>query len=127
MRERLEELLLSAYAPYSDFKVAAIVEMNDGTTFTGVNIENLSFSATMCAERVAIFSAVNHGYRKGDFKALYLLAKRDDKVMPCFVCRQVMSEFFTGEELLYTYPNDGKVTTYQIKELIPYGFDSEVI
>lgn len=127
MRERLEELLLSAYAPYSDFKVAAIVEMNDGTTFTGVNIENLSFSATICAERVAIFSAINHGYRKGDFKVIHLMAKKENNIMPCFVCRQVMSEFFTGEEFLYTYAVDGAVTTHQINELLPYAFKSEAV
>lgn len=127
MKDKLEELLLSAYAPYSDFKVAAIVEMNDGNIFNGVNIENLSFSATVCAERVAIFNAINQGYRKGDFKALHIMAKKENKVLPCFVCRQVMSEFFTGEELFYTYDANGGSISHKVSELIPHAFRSEVV
>ena len=70
MKERLEQLLNNAYAPYSNYKVSSIVVMNDGKTYEGVNVENASFGATICAERNAINSAIKDGYKKGDFKEL---------------------------------------------------------
>ena len=70
MREKLTELLKNSYSPYSKFPVAAIVVMKDGREFSGVNVENASYGATICAERSAIVSAISHGYKKGDFKEL---------------------------------------------------------
>ena len=63
MIDELKQLLNNAYAPYSKYRVAAILETNDGKIFTGVNIENASFGATICAERVAIYKAISEGYR----------------------------------------------------------------
>ena len=68
MREELEKLLSRSYSPYSNYPVAAMVTMVDGRNFYGVNIENASYGATVCAERVAIFNAVLAGYQRGDFK-----------------------------------------------------------
>ena len=68
MQERLKELLKNSYSPYSNFKVAAIVVMKDGKEFNGVNVENASYGAAICAERSAIVSAISAGYRNGDFK-----------------------------------------------------------
>lgn len=93
MREKLEQLLKNAYCPYSHFPVSAIVVMKDGTEFCGVNVENASYGAGICAERSAILSAVSHGYRKGDFRHLYVMVNRDQMSTCCFACRQVISEF----------------------------------
>ena len=68
MREKLEKLLDNSYAPYSNMHFACIVETESGNFYEGVNIENASYGATVCAERNAIFNAVSHGERK--FKAL---------------------------------------------------------
>ena len=73
MKEELIKLLDKAYAPYSKFQVGAIIEMNDGKFIPGVNVENASYGATICAERNAITTAISMGYKKGDFKNIYVM------------------------------------------------------
>lgn len=68
MKEKLIKLLENSYSPYSHFRVAAIVVMQDGKEFNGVNVENASYGASICAERSAILSAISSGYKKGEFK-----------------------------------------------------------
>ena len=122
MREKLEKLLKNSYAMYSNYPVACIIVMNDGNTFNGVNVENASFGATICAERSAIVSAVANGYKKGDFKELHVMVNSNKIGTPCFVCRQVITEFFDMESIIHLYSrNDYKV--YKVKELCPYPFN----
>lgn len=86
------EVRKNAYAPYSNFAVGAAIVTNDGTVFTGVNVENSSFGATNCAERTALFSAVAAGYR--DFEAIFIASNLSGKaVFPCGICRQVLADF----------------------------------
>ena len=86
------EVRKNAYAPYSNFAVGAAIVTNDGTVFTGVNVENSSFGATNCAERTALFSAVAAGYR--DFEAIFIASNLSGKaVVPCGICRQVLADF----------------------------------
>ena len=80
-----------AYAPYSGFPVGASVLMEDGTIFTGCNIENASFGATNCAERTAMFTAISKGHQK--MKALAVVGDLNNYTYPCGICRQVMTEF----------------------------------
>ena len=84
-----------AYAPYSGFFVGAALLAADGRVFTGCNIENASFTPTVCAERTAVFKAVSEGVR--DFKMLAIAGGKSGKLTgvcpPCGVCRQVLSEF----------------------------------
>ena len=91
MREKLEKLLKNSYSPYSHFPVAAIAVMKDGKEFYGVNVENASYGATICAERSAIVSAISKGYQKGDFKELYIMVDSDKVSTCCFLCRQVIT------------------------------------
>ena len=73
MEESLKRLLKNSYSPYSGFRVASICLMKDGKSFGGVNVENASYGAAICAERGAILSAIASGYKKGDFSKLYVM------------------------------------------------------
>lgn len=121
MNQKLNDLLTKAYAPYSHFQVAAILITKDGRIFNGVNIENASYGATVCAERVAIFKAISEGYGKGDFKELHLMSSSHQESLPCFLCRQVFTEFMTGDENLIIYTDKGN-KTYKLSTLLPYPF-----
>lgn len=122
MREELKELLKNSYAPYSKYNVSAICVMKDNQLFGGVNIENASYGATVCAERVAIFKAVSKGYRKGDFKELHVMVNSDKIGTPCFMCRQVFTEFFDEDMKVYMYSNNDMMVK-TVNELCPYPFD----
>lgn len=125
----------SAYAPYSKFRVGASVaafKMGESLTFVGCNVENASYGATMCAERVAIFSAVAQGYRTFEILALSTLDSASEPDLsrraPCGLCRQVMSEFFSPKTIVLidggTQPS-GKncVDIAIIDSLLPWRFE----
>ena len=122
MREELVKNLENAYAPYSEFKVSAIVVTEDGKKFTGVNVENASYGATVCAERVAILKAISEGY--SSFKELHVMSNSDEEVMPCFLCRQVIVEFFDKDDYIYTYDKNNTYK-YKVSELCPKAFTKE--
>ena len=123
MREELIKLLDKAYAPYSKFKVAAIIETADGKNIPGVNVENASYGAAICAERNAVTTAVAMGYRKGDFKKIYIMVSGDKLSMPCFICRQVIVEFFDKDSEIVLISKNGEEERHTVSELCPYPFD----
>lgn len=109
--------LEQAYAPYSKFKVGAAV-LADGIVFTGCNIENASYGATVCAERCAIFKAISEGHKK--IEKIAIVSSSGDFTMPCGICRQVMLEFMAEGTVVVT---DGKkIQEFFVKELLPKGF-----
>ena len=124
MREKLEELLNNSYAKYSNYRVACICVMNDGTEFNGVNVENASYGATICAERDAITTAISYGYHKGDFKELHIMVDSDKIGTPCFMCRQVMTELLNKEDVIYLYSKNDSCS-YTVRELCPHPFDED--
>ena len=124
MREKLERLLNNSYAKYSGYRVSAICVMNDGKIFYGVNVENASYGATICAERVAITSAVAAGYRKNDFKELHVMVDSDKIGTPCFMCRQVICEFFDEIDKVYVYSRK-TMESFLVSELCPYPFNED--
>ena len=125
MKEKLNDLLNSSYSPYSKFKVAAIVVMKDGKEFKGVNVENASYGATICAERSAIVSAISNGYKKGDFKELFVMTTGKQISMCCMICRQVLLEFFDKDSIITCMNQEGKYVQHTVSEICPYPFDSE--
>lgn len=125
MREKLLELHKNSYSPYSKFQVSAILVMNDGCEFCGVNVENASYGAAICAERSAIVSAVSAGYKPGEFKELHVMVNSGNIGMPCFACRQVISEFFNKDSKVYCYDTHGRVEVHTVEELCPFPFGSD--
>jgi cytidine deaminase len=108
-----------AYAPYSKFRVGAAVQAEDGTVFTGVNVENRSFGLTNCAERSAVFSAVSSGKLK--FSAIAIATPDSDyPVSPCGACRQVLSEFMPPETPVVFGPDFDRARISSIGELFPF-------
>ena len=101
----------SAYAPYSKFRVGAALLAEDGTVFTGCNVENRSFGLTVCAERNAVFKAISSGQRS--FKAVAISTPDSQTpVGPCGACRQVLSEFMEpSAEVIFGGSGEERVQT----------------
>jgi cytidine deaminase len=114
--------LNDAYAPYSNFPVAALLLLKDGTYYTGINIENVSFGATNCAERTAIFTAINAQKRASDFQALFVIANTPAPIAPCSICRQVFVELFDQTMPVYLANSEQKYVRLSVEELVPYAF-----
>lgn len=120
----------TAYTPYSHFRVGAALLCRDGTVYRGGNIENASYTPTICAERVAIFQAVHDGKR--DFEAIAICGGPEGGELqycaPCGVCRQVMAEFCDPETFRIVLMNgDGEIRDYLLKELLPLGFTGKAL
>ena len=125
MKEKLLQLHKNSYSPYSNYAVSAVLVMDDGREFCGVNVENASYGAGICAERSAIVSAVSVGYKKGQFKELNIMVSSGDIGMPCFICRQVITEFFDKTAIIRCFATDGHYVEHTVDELCPYPFGSE--
>ena len=113
----------NSYSPYSGFKVGAALLCKSGKVYTGCNIENAAFSATVCAERTALFKAVSEGER--EFTAIAVVGNTD-LCFPCGVCRQALSEFCGGGFKVYL-EREGKAVSYTLGELLPgrFGFEKK--
>ena len=110
----------NAYVPYSHFPIGAVLVANDGSIYTGVNIENASFSLTNCGERTAIFKAVSEGQR--DFSELIVYGQTEKPISPCGACRQVMVEFFKPDLKVTLVAKDKTTVEMTVGELLPYSF-----
>ena len=115
------DMLDRAYIPYSHFPVGAALECADGTVFTGCNIENAAYGATICAERTAMGKAISEGHR--DFVRIVIAGRSEDYCYPCGMCRQFMKEF-APEMQVICLNGKGEAKELTLRELLPYGFDS---
>lgn len=125
MYKELKRIIENSYSKYSNYKVACIVKMKNGKCFSGVNVENPSFKDGLCAEQVAIGTAIAEGYTKGDFDSIYLLGSSNHSITPCFLCRQLLVEFFEKTSLIISYNTEGKETKYKVSDLCPHTFGEE--
>ncbi len=110
-----------AHAVFSDFKVGAALEDASGAIHTGCNIENASYSLTICAERVAIFKAMSEGSRR--FRRIAVAADTEVLAPPCGSCRQILWEF-CGDIEVVLINLAGKTESFRMKDLFPRPFDA---
>ena len=113
---RAREARDNAYAPYSAFKVGAALQTASGETFSGCNIENISYGLTICAERVALANGVAKGVNS--FSALAIVADSQEPVVPCGACRQVLAEFNPNLKIS-TSTLDGRIAEFALSDLLP--------
>ncbi|KOO41177.1 cytidine deaminase [Priestia koreensis] len=113
----------SAYVPYSNFKVGAVLLTDEDEVVEGCNIENASYGLTNCAERTAIFKAVSQGQK--NFKAIAVVGDTEGPISPCGACRQVMAEFCAPETKVILANLKGNVVETSIEELLPGFFSSK--
>lgn len=126
MEKALQKKLISAanearkkaYVPYSGYRVGAALLTKTGEIITGCNIENSSYTPTVCAERVAIFKAVSEGVK--DFAAIAVVT--DNGGSPCGVCRQVMGEFMLEGTVLIADKDENLIEEMSVEELLPLAF-----
>ncbi len=109
----------NSYSPYSGFKVGAALLCKDGTVFTGVNIENVSFGLTNCAERTAFFKAISEAKR--DFSMIAVVGN-DTYLPPCGACRQVMAEFCNKDFRIIFAKNENDYIVKTLEEILPFSF-----
>lgn len=127
--EKLIEMAMearkSAYAPYSGYRVGAALLGKSGKVYLGCNIENASYTPTVCGERVAVFKAVSEGEKA--FEAIAVCGGNKEEIEgsfpPCGVCRQVLREFCNPDEFkVYLIDKGGAYKAVTLSELLPYGF-----
>lgn len=110
----------NAYAPYSQFYVGAALLTTDGEIFTGCNVENASFGASICAERCAVLKAISEGYTS--FEKIAIVSSSEELTYPCGICRQFLSEFMEEGSVVLEDKN-GEIKEYPLSDLLPYAFN----
>lgn len=109
----------NAYAPYSKFKVGAVLLTKAGNIYSGCNVENASYGLSICAERVAMSNAITNGEK--EFENLVVYTDRKEFFLPCGACRQFISEFSDELKIIIVNGMD-KIKITNIKELLPEKF-----
>ncbi len=117
--EKAMEARKNSYSPHSKFKVGAALITTNNKIYTGCNIENASYGATVCAERTAVFKAVSEGDK--NFRKIAIVSDLNDLTYPCGICLQVLSEFMPEGEIILE-DKDKNILVYKVSELQPYAF-----
>lgn len=119
--DKAEEARSHSYSPYSGYSVGAALLTKDGRIYLGCNVENASYTPTICAERNAFFKAVFDGIR--DFSAIAVIGSGESPAFPCGVCRQVMAEFCERDFVVVTSNKDKSIVVQNtLNELLPNSF-----
>lgn len=121
--ELAKKTRLHSYSPYSNHKVGAAVLMKDGSIFTGCNVENSTFGATVCAERVAVQNAISQG--STEISEICVITDATPPWPPCGLCRQILTEFGDSDVKIHLANLSGVKETVKLKDLMPYAFRPE--
>ena len=125
--EKAFSMLDYAYVPYSRYTVGAALLAKNGKIYTGCNIENVTFGATNCAERTAVFKAVSEGVK--EFKAIAVVGGPQKKITgfctPCGICRQVLREFCDGDFIFILAKSKTEYRLMTMNEILPESFKPE--
>ena len=122
--ERALEMRRFSYAPYSHFRVGAALECEDGSVYTGCNVENAAYGSSLCAERTVLVKAVSEGRRR--FVRLAVAGDSADYCWPCGACRQMLREFGADLEVLAAN-REGAYVAISLEELLPHSFGPETL
>ncbi len=114
-----------AYSPYSGFKVGAAILTGDGNVYTGCNVENASYGATICAERCAALKAVSDG--QVVFKQIAIVSSSREFTYPCGICRQFLAEFFTDDGIIILHDDMKGIQELLFFDEIPHTFNKNSI
>lgn len=121
LMDEAEKARSHSYSPYSHYSVGAALLTKDGKIYSGCNIENASYTPTICAERNAFFKAVYDGVR--EFEAIAIIGSGESPSYPCGVCRQVMAEFCNKDFVILTANQDRTIIVKNtLNELLPNSF-----
>ena len=119
LRDAAFRALDNAYAPYSNFRVGAALHTRGGELITGCNMENSAYGLAICAETLAVASAVSQGLT--DFDEIAIASDDSEPTPPCGACRQVLNEFAPNIRIS-SYTRDGKEAVWTLDELLPHAF-----
>ena len=119
LREAALRALDNAYAPYSSFRVGAALRTRGGEVVIGCNMENSAYGLALCAETLAVASAVSQGLT--DFEEIAIATEDSEPTPPCGACRQVLNEFAPNIKVS-SYTRDGKEAVWTLEELLPHAF-----
>ncbi|MGO9316586.1 MAG: cytidine deaminase [Terracidiphilus sp.] len=123
--DRARQAAQHAYAPYSNFRVGAALRLTNGAIVTGVNVENVSFGLTICAERSALVQAVSHFGPEIRVEAVAIANLNSTASPPCGACRQMLSEFILPDALVI-FPSTSGDRVLSFNELLPLGFEMKL-
>jgi cytidine deaminase len=119
LREAALRALDNAYAPYSNFRVGAALRTRTGEVITGCNMENSAYGLAICAETLAVASAVSQGLT--EFDEIAIATDDSEPTPPCGACRQVLNEF-APDITISSYTREGREATWTLRELLPHAF-----
>lgn len=119
LREAALRALDNAYAPYSNFRVGAALRTRSGEVVTGCNMENSAYGLAICAETLAVASAVSQGLT--EFDEIAIATEDSEPTPPCGACRQVLNEF-APKIRISSYTRGGREAAWTLDELLPHAF-----
>lgn len=113
----------NCYSPYSNIKIVSLINDEKNNDFFGVNVENSSYSLTVCSERSCIVSAISQGVNVNLIREMLIYTNSFDEIIPCGACLQFISEFTNDKFKIITLGNNNKIMIYKIKDLFPKCFE----